>query len=58
VTKLTAIKCADCGKFIALSDLCASRLRHVPLNEFGPEENEWTCPKCVERLRQSMVLLG
>lgn len=52
------IKCADCGKFIAIDKLCSSRLEHTPLNEFGPEENYWTCPDCVRREREMRVCRG
>jgi hypothetical protein len=56
--RLTNVRCVDCGKFIALEDLCASRLEHTPLNEFGPEENDWTCPQCVEKFRKARVCRG
>ncbi len=42
-------RCVDCGRFIANRDFPISRLHYEPLNEFGPEVIEWTCPPCVER---------
>lgn len=41
-------RCAECGRFIADRHLPFSRLRYVPLNEFGPEVIEWTCLRCAE----------
>lgn len=51
-------KCASCGRFIAYEDCPRSRFDFTPLNEFGPEEVEWTCPKCMEIERRSPVLMG
>jgi hypothetical protein len=42
------IRCDTCGKFISFADCERSRVDFIPLNEFGPEEIEWTCPRCVD----------
>lgn len=47
----TSIKCESCGKFIAYTDLDRSHYHFIPLNEFGPEEEGWTCPRCLEKDR-------
>lgn len=43
-------RCSECGRFIADRQLPISRLHFEPLNEFGPEVIEWTCPPCVASL--------
>lgn len=40
-------KCASCGQFIGGGNIGRSRCEFTPLNEFGPEEIEWTCPSCM-----------
>jgi hypothetical protein len=47
-------KCAGCGRFIAYDDCDASRYDFTPLNEFGPEEVEWTCPACLAKEREGV----
>lgn len=46
-----AVRCAECGKFIADTDLERSRFEHEPLNEFGPEVSEWVCFRHMEQAR-------
>ncbi len=41
-------RCDKCGRFISFNDCCRARCEVTPLNEFGPEEIEWTCPRCLE----------
>jgi hypothetical protein len=45
------VKCAGCGKFIAVSDMLDGRAAHhfEPLSEFGPELSEWECASCTPR---------
>lgn len=43
------IKCVECGKFIAYDKLPESKHHFVPLNEFGPEESEFTGPCCCKK---------
>lgn len=43
-------KCVACGKFKAWDELTETHF--IPLNEFGPEESEFTCKKCLS-LRSS-----
>jgi len=45
------LRCADCGKFIGHADLPESRHYFEPLNEYGAEVSEWTCPRCVTAIR-------
>lgn len=47
------VKCVCCGKFISYAALDHSHEYFEPLNEFGPEVSEWTCPSCLEKERKS-----
>lgn len=38
-------RCVECGRFRPWEDLHMTRF--VPLNEFGPEEIEFTCTSCI-----------
>jgi rubredoxin len=51
-------KCDACGRFIGAKDIGASRVDFTPLNEFGPEEMEWMCPRCVAAERARRVCRG
>lgn len=51
-------KCESCGRFIAYDECGASRCEVTPLNEFGPEEVDWTCPACLAAERERRVCRG
>jgi hypothetical protein len=38
-------RCVECGKFRKWAELTETHF--IPLNEFGPEESEFTCKKCL-----------
>jgi hypothetical protein len=46
-------KCGSCGRFIAYDECEASRCEFTPLNEFGAEEMDWTCPRCIAAEREA-----
>jgi hypothetical protein len=48
-------RCDSCGQFV---DCATARLKFTPLNEFGPEEEEWTCSLCLEAERSWIVARG
>lgn len=41
-------KCVECGRWFSMNDYEEGHFHFIPLNEFGPEESEWTCKKCAE----------
>lgn len=45
----TLNKCTDCGRFLSKLDYDEGHFHFIPLNEFGPEEIEWTCKKCLDK---------
>ena len=45
------IRCAECGKFLAVEQLPHARHRFEPDSHFGPEISEWTGPCCLPALR-------
>ncbi len=42
------VRCVDCGRFVSGSDMRA-HCDFTPLNEFGPEQLDWTCGRCAEK---------
>jgi hypothetical protein len=42
-------KCIVCGKFMSYQDFDEGHFHFIPLNEFGPEETEWTHKKCLDK---------
>jgi hypothetical protein len=44
-----SIRCDGCGRFIGDDDLERSHFEFTPLNEFGPEESSWLCPRCITK---------
>jgi len=42
-------KCVSCGRFVSYKEMDKGASFHfIPDNEFGPEESEWTCTRCVK----------
>lgn len=49
-------RCEACGRFVPYSQMerdGGASFRFTPLNEFGPEESEWTCKSCVKKDRNA-----
>jgi hypothetical protein len=42
----TLDKCVNCGKFMSYKDFEEGHFHFIPLNEFGPEEIEWSHCDC------------
>jgi hypothetical protein len=47
--KALRVKCVDCGRFIAFSEMSedgGARFYFEPDSHKGPEISEWTCARC------------